>query len=125
MRDIIATGRSEQQKKRRGVQAMPLPEPFRSLFSSSTDPSIKKNKAKMDASLPYPFKNLFWKPINDDLLDVYDARLRRRGEIEALLRTGHDVDKVKAIKLYREDTGATLREANAAIDRLDRRLKTA
>lgn len=49
-------------------------------------------------------------------LDEYDARLVRRDEIANLLRGGQ---KIKAIKIYREDTGASLADAKAAVERME------
>lgn len=49
-------------------------------------------------------------------LDDLDARLTRRDEITWLLQTGQ---KINAIKLYREDTGASLADAKAAIERME------
>lgn len=49
-------------------------------------------------------------------LDEYDARLTRRDEIASLLRSGL---KIKAIKIYREDTGASLPDAKAAVERME------
>jgi ribosomal protein L7/L12 len=44
-----------------------------------------------------------------------DARLVRRDEVERLLQAGQ---KIAAIKLYREETGASLREAKDAVERI-------
>lgn len=49
-------------------------------------------------------------------LDEYDARLTRRDEIASLLRGGQ---KIKAIKIYREETGASLPDAKAAVERME------
>ncbi len=59
---------------------------------------------------------LLWKPIAPPPLDhraELDARLQRADEVERLLRLGN---KIQAIWVYREDTGATLNEAKGAID---------
>ncbi len=44
-----------------------------------------------------------------------DARLVRRDELQSLLQAQQ---KIQAIKLFREDTGASLREAKEIIDRM-------
>src|SRR5579883_2701921 len=49
-------------------------------------------------------------------LDDLDARLTRRDEIAWLLQTGQ---KINAIKLYREETGASLADAKAAVERME------
>lgn len=50
-------------------------------------------------------------------LEEYDARLVRRDEVARFLSMGQ---KIKAIKVYREDTGASLADAKAAVDRMER-----
>jgi ribosomal protein L7/L12 len=49
-----------------------------------------------------------------------DARLRRKEELLALPQAGR---KVAPIMVYREDTGAGLKEAKDAIEALQRRLR--
>ena len=49
-------------------------------------------------------------------LDEFDARLIRRDEVISLLRSRQ---KIKAIKIYREDTGASLPDAKAAVERME------
>lgn len=49
-----------------------------------------------------------------------DGRLARREEVEAVLGRG---DRIKAIRLYREDTGAGLAEAKRAVDALAEHLE--
>src|SRR5581483_12305770 len=49
-------------------------------------------------------------------LDALDARLTRREEITRLLREGQ---KINAIKMYRECTGASLAEARAGVERIE------
>ncbi|WP_432057636.1 hypothetical protein [Streptomyces sp. bgisy022] len=53
----------------------------------------------------------------DLMLDHFGLQqeLPRRDEITALLREGK---KIQAVKVYREATGADLREAKEAVDRL-------
>ncbi len=53
-------------------------------------------------------------------LDDFDARLVRRDEITWLLQSGQ---KINAIKLYREDTGASLADAKAAVERMEQALR--
>lgn len=53
-------------------------------------------------------------------LDDFDARLTRRDEITWLLQSGQ---KIQAIKLYREDTGASLADAKAAVERMEPALR--
>jgi ribosomal protein L7/L12 len=53
-------------------------------------------------------------------LDDLDARLTRRDEITWLLQTGQ---KINAIKLYREETGASLADAKAAVERMELALR--
>lgn len=48
-------------------------------------------------------------------LDELDARLVRRDEITSFLQAG---EKLRAIKTYREDTGASLADARAAVERM-------
>jgi hypothetical protein len=58
---------------------------------------------------------LLWKPIaplQDRRADL-DARLQREDEVERLLRQGK---KIQAIRVYRQDTGATLSEAKGAVE---------
>ena len=50
-------------------------------------------------------------------LDELDAKLTPRNDVEANLARGH---RIRAVKLYRDATGATLGEALDAIERLDR-----
>lgn len=49
-------------------------------------------------------------------LDDFEARLIRRDEIISLLNAGQ---KISAIKVYREDTGASLADAKAAVERME------
>jgi ribosomal protein L7/L12 len=49
-------------------------------------------------------------------LDELDARLIRRDDIASLLQAGQ---KINAIKVYREDTGASLADAKAAVERME------
>lgn len=49
-------------------------------------------------------------------LDEFDARLQRRDEVMSFLNAGQ---KIKAIKIYREDTGASLADAKAAVERME------
>lgn len=49
-------------------------------------------------------------------LDELDACLVRRDEVISYLSSGQ---KIKAIKLYREDTGASLADARAAVERME------
>lgn len=49
-------------------------------------------------------------------LDELDALLLQRDEIAALLSTGR---KIEAIKIYRQDTGASLAEAKTAVERME------
>lgn len=49
-------------------------------------------------------------------LDEYDARLVRRDEVTRFLSMGQ---KINAIKVYREDTGASLADAKAAVERME------
>lgn len=49
-------------------------------------------------------------------LTELDARLVRRDEVMHLLQSGQ---KIKAIKMYREDTGASLADAKAAVERME------
>src|SRR5579883_2089822 len=53
-------------------------------------------------------------------LDNLDARLTQRDEIIWLLQKGQ---KINAIKLYREDTGASLTDARAAVERMELALR--
>lgn len=53
-------------------------------------------------------------------LDELDARLLRRDDVASLLQAGK---KINAIKIYREDTGASLADAKAAIERMEQQLK--
>lgn len=53
-------------------------------------------------------------------LDEFDARLVRRDEVVSLLHAGQ---KINAIKVYREDTGASLADAKAAVERMEMALK--
>lgn len=53
-------------------------------------------------------------------LDEYDARLIKSDEVMRLLRAGQ---KIKAIQLYRGDTGASLSDARAAVERMELALK--
>ncbi len=48
-------------------------------------------------------------------LDTLDSRLVHRDEVADLLRRSQ---KIEAIGLYRRDTGASLLDAKAAVDRL-------
>lgn len=48
-------------------------------------------------------------------LDEFDTRLVRRTEVLDLLQAGKTI---KAIKIYREDTGASLADAKAAVERM-------
>lgn len=52
--------------------------------------------------------------IDNPQLDAFDARLVRRDELMSLLSN----EKIKAIKLYREDTGASLADAKNAVERM-------
>ena len=49
-------------------------------------------------------------------LDEYDARLVRRDDVARFLSMRQ---KIKAIKVYREDTGASLADAKAAVERME------
>ena len=49
-------------------------------------------------------------------LDELDTRLIRRDEVMRLLYDGR---KINAIKVYREDTGASLADAKAAVERME------
>ncbi len=49
-------------------------------------------------------------------LDEFDARLQRRDEVMDFLNAGQ---KIQAIKVYREDTGASLADARAAVERME------
>lgn len=53
-------------------------------------------------------------------LDALDSLLVRREEIINLASAGQ---MIKAIKLYREDTGASLADAKAAVERLEQRMR--
>ncbi|MEO6891937.1 MAG: hypothetical protein ABI456_20205 [Ktedonobacteraceae bacterium] len=54
-------------------------------------------------------------PSREERLAELDARLVRRDELQSLLQAQQ---KIKAIKLFREDTGASLREAKDIIERM-------
>ncbi|MBA2285042.1 MAG: hypothetical protein H0W02_06145 [Ktedonobacteraceae bacterium] len=54
-------------------------------------------------------------PSREERFAELDARLVRRDELQNLLQAQQ---KIQAIKLYREDTGASLREAKLIIDRM-------
>ena len=49
-----------------------------------------------------------------------DARLRRRDAVESALHRGN---RIQAIKIYRDDTGAALGEAKAAVEALEEQLQ--
>lgn len=53
-------------------------------------------------------------------LDELDARLWRRDDIASLLQAGQ---KSSAIKIYREDTGASLSDARAAVERMEQQIQ--
>jgi large subunit ribosomal protein L7/L12 len=58
-------------------------------------------------------------PVNQNAsarLAEFDARLTRRDEVLRLLRSRQ---KIKAIKVYREDTGASLADAKAAVEQME------
>lgn len=53
-------------------------------------------------------------------LDAFDARLVRYYDVMSFIRAGQ---MIKAIKTYREDTGASLSEAKAAVERMDQQMR--
>jgi ribosomal protein L7/L12 len=53
-------------------------------------------------------------------LDELDARLVRSEEVNSFVRSGQ---MIKAIKIYREDTGASLADARAAVERIEAGLR--
>lgn len=62
-------------------------------------------------------KDMFGKGQNFSArLDEFDARLVRRDEVRSLLNARR---KIEAIKVYREDTGASLADAKAAVERIE------
>ena len=68
------------------------------------------------------YPTLFYKnhsPVLSARLDELDARLRYRTDIEKLLHVGH---RIQAVKRYRDETGASLIEAKAGVDRMVRQI---
>lgn len=53
-------------------------------------------------------------------IDRLDACLVRRDEVISLLSSGQ---MIKAIKVYREDTGASLSDAKIAVERMDQQMR--
>ena len=53
-------------------------------------------------------------------IDGLDAQLRRRDEVINLVLSGQ---MIRAIKVYREDTGASLADAKAAVERMEQRMR--
>ena len=59
-------------------------------------------------------------PTDEARIAELDARLKRKVVVRELLNAGN---KIQAIKVYREDTGASLKEAKDAVESMQREMR--